>query len=98
MADLLTLTTFTSLLGQKFQVSCANHDKQELELIEANSVPSRGDAPRQDPFSLEFRASRDCGLWQGTVELEHESIGSTDLFLVPVGKDEKGMYFQALFN
>lgn len=98
MADSLTLSTFAPLVGQKFLVMSDNPDKTELELIEANELPVRGNAPRQDSFSLVFRAAKDCGLWQGTIQLEHASIGTTDLFMAPIGEDEEGMYFQALFN
>lgn len=98
MTDLLTFTTFNPLVGQKFRVSSGNHDEEKLELIEVNALPVQDNAPRQEPFSLVFRGDKACGLWQGSVQLEHASIGSTDFFLVPIGEDDKGMYFQALFN
>jgi len=98
MADVLTLTTFAPLVGQKFQATSANDEKEELELIEADATPVHGNAPRQDPFSLVFRAAKGCGLWQGIFQLEHKHIGCAELFLVPIGEDEEGVYFQALFN
>jgi hypothetical protein len=30
--------------------------------------------------------------------LEHDKIGAIDLFLVPVRKDEQGLYYEAVFN
>jgi hypothetical protein len=32
------------------------------------------------------------------VVVEHEVLGSFELFIVPIGKDQNGVMFQALFN
>jgi hypothetical protein len=30
--------------------------------------------------------------------MKHESIGDFDLFLVPIGRDESGTFYEAVFN
>ena len=52
----------------------------------------------QENFSLLFLAPLDAPPVQNTFRLEHESLGEMDLFLVPVKKDEDGIYFEAVFN
>lgn len=51
--------------------------------------------------SLLFRGPRDQALQQGTYRLKHESIGTTDLFLVPIldpqPRDER-MCYQAIIS
>ncbi len=98
LADMTKFNDYSPLLGQKFQVASSNSDQIEVELIEAEALPSPGKETQNESFSLVFRAAKDSGLWQGITTLEHASLGSTDLFLVPVGEDEEGLYFQAVFN
>jgi hypothetical protein len=45
-----------------------------------------------------FKAEPGCGLGQGSARLTHDQIGSVVLFLVPIGEDQEGMYFEAIFN
>jgi hypothetical protein len=30
--------------------------------------------------------------------MKHDSIGDFDLFLVPIGRDESGTFYEAVFN
>jgi hypothetical protein len=30
--------------------------------------------------------------------MEHEEIGAFDIFLVPIGPDEQGLLYEAIFN
>jgi len=54
--------------------------------------------PTQEQFSLLFYGPNDCNLGQGTFELEHETMGTFPLFLVPIGPDHQGLRYQAVFN
>jgi hypothetical protein len=47
---------------------------------------------------LFFYGSADSNLGQGTFELEHESLGQLQIFLVPIGIDSRGIRYQAVFN
>jgi len=35
---------------------------------------------------------------QRLYRLEHNGLGELDIFLVPIGKDEQGVSYQATFN
>lgn len=98
MAERLTLDTFAPLVGQRFMGKSSEGLSAELELTEAVSILAHANQPRQDPFSLVFRVAAEAGLWQGMIQIEHPDFGSAELFLVPIGEDQKGRYFEALFN
>ena len=55
-------------------------------------------SPRQETFSLRFRGAGDRPLHQATWKLDHAVLGPLDIFLVPVGQDERGRYYEAVFN
>ena len=97
MSESPDLASFSPFVGRRFDVTAAQ-GVVALELIEAKMLRTSQDAPRQDPFSLVFKAGKDCELWQGPVTLEHESMGPLDLFLVPIGEDQEGRYFEAIYN
>ncbi|TVO64967.1 DUF6916 family protein [Denitromonas ohlonensis] len=97
MPTAITLALFTPLIGQPFALD-GPHATASLALVEAAALPTQPGAPRADPFSLVFRAARELGLTQGLVRLTHARVGTLELFLVPVGQDEQGQHFQALFT
>lgn len=67
----------------------------EMELIE---VLDRKSTPKQEQFSLFFRAPLDVPAAQGLFHIEHSLLPSGELFLVPVSEDERGLVFQSVFN
>ena len=52
----------------------------------------------QENYSLLFQAPVDAPAVQNTYRLDHDVLGKMDLFLVPVKKDEDGLYYEAVFN
>lgn len=97
VAETPSLADFSPLVGEAFEAH-ASDGTVALTLVEALALPSQPGAPREEPFSLLFRAAPDCLLGQGTVRLEHGGIGTVDLFLVPMRPDQNGTYFEAVFN
>ena len=69
----------------------------DLELYEV-LLHERHAGPREQPFSVHFRGHRQSYLPQAIYRLEHERMGTMDIFLVPIGPDEKGMRYEAVFN
>ena len=70
----------------------------DSELIELVKLPKFGDLPI-DPFSFIVRTSQKDNYYpQATYLLHHPEKGSIPVFFVPIGKDEKGMKYQAIFN
>ena len=91
----LTKENLSENVKTKFKVQIGEDRTVELELTEVKVHLS---SPRQEMFSLFFRGPQDLLLPQNTYHLEHERLGESDLFLVPVGKDENGFLYEALFN
>jgi len=53
---------------------------------------------RRAPFSIVFRGPRNVVLPQRIYEVEHDTIGAFPLFLVPIGPDQEGMLYEAIFT
>ncbi|MEO6391215.1 MAG: hypothetical protein ABIP75_05130 [Pyrinomonadaceae bacterium] len=66
-----------------------------LELIEVGEPRPN---PRVDNYSLLFRGPKEFCLVQSMYPLDHESLGSFDLFLVPVGDRPDGFRYEAIIN
>lgn len=94
MLEKLTRETFAEHLN----TTCRIHDESfalDAELIEANEIQS---SPTQEQFSIIFRGPAEPPLTQGIHKIEHDQIGTLELFLVPVGEDDEGLYYEAYFN
>ncbi len=85
---------FEKLVNAKFKVAGLDEDF-ELEFYE---LTERKLTDRQEIFSLFLRGPSDRFLPQMSYSLTNEQSEIKDLFLVPVGKDEKGISYQAVFN
>jgi hypothetical protein len=102
MLDTLTVAMFAECLGTTFRIRTEPEVVLEIVLLEANALTarggSRGGAMRREPFSLIFRGPRGPWLPQRIHRLEHDKLGTLDIFLVPIGPDEQGMRYEAIFN
>jgi hypothetical protein len=78
----LTKNLFEQNLNTKFWLRDGAAQSYAMDLIELADGHS---TPRQEQFSLLF-------------PLKHDAIGELDLFLVPVGQDETGTFYEAVFN
>ena len=94
----LTRQTFDELVNQRFQVALAQ-EPIELELIECKSLGSgpQGEGGRE-PFSLVFRGPAGPILPQRIYPLAHSSIGTIEIFLVPLGPAQDGLGYEAIFT
>jgi hypothetical protein len=52
----------------------------------------------QECFTLLFRAPVTAPNEQGLYTLRHATLGDVELFLVPVKKNDEGLFFEAVFN
>lgn len=102
MLDRLTQAIFAPLVGKRFVLHETDSKTVEIELIQATTLPPHpgrgGQLPQREPFSLWFRGPRAVVLPQRIYPLEHESLGRLDIFLVPIGPDEAGQRYEAIFN
>ena len=90
-----TLETFSGRIGETFRVRPDAQIALDFELISATGL---GEKPGDRPFSIVFRGPGDVLLPQRIYRTEHAQIGSFELFLVPIGPDEKGLRYEAVFT
>jgi hypothetical protein len=89
------LDEFAAALGTTFRASVEGGPDFDLVLAEATRLLLND---VQDCFSLIFRAPPETESVQRLYRLEHPALGTMHLLLVPVKKDETGLYFEAIFN
>jgi hypothetical protein len=90
-----TREQFSSQVNRTFRASVPDAAEFELTLIEFREIT---DDDFQETFSLLFLAPADFAANQGTYQMENDEMGSLDIFLVPIKRDDKGIYFEAIFN
>ena len=95
MLEDFNASTFKELEDKRFQVGLNENASLNLELARIDDLPS---SARQERFSLFFTGPLDPFLPQGTYKMEHSQLGSFELFLVPVARDEDGFSYEAAFN
>jgi hypothetical protein len=100
MLDKLTVSQFAECLGGTFRVDFGAAEPLPTELVEATArASSGGRAPHQrQPFSLVFRGPMQPILPQRIYPIENERMGALEIFIVPIGPDDVGMLYQAIFN
>ena len=86
---------FFAVNNSIFTASNGGGEDFEIHLVSVEEIVSND---VQENFTLLFRAQLDAIAEQGIYHLKHEKLGEMDLFLVPVKKDDTGLYFEAVFN
>ena len=97
MLDKLNHAAFAGQLNQVFRLRLES-DALALELIEAKELGQGGEDGGRRAFSLLFRGPAEPLLDQGTFSLEHGEMGELELFLVPIGRDDAGCLYEAVFT
>jgi len=100
MLEDFTVVTFEERLGETFRIGLDDGSALDVELVSATVAPTRpNEAPRvRAPFSIVLRGPLEPILPQRIYHFEHEALGSFDLFIVPIGPDESGMQYEAVFG
>ena len=105
MLNKVTSADFFPHLNQAFKIhyrSTKILDAQlilEVELVEvAEYSENWAGLSKRQPFSILFRAPKETNLPQGIYQVEHEKMGTLELFLVPIMPDEKGSLYESVFN
>jgi hypothetical protein len=95
----LMLEDFSDKVGAIFAVSNSEAPPLALTLIEAKPLRGYPIPPSgRPPFSLVFLARDERVMVQSSYRLEQDALGAVEIFLVPVGKDARGVSYEALFN
>lgn len=100
MLDLSKATPeqFEPRLNERFPLAVDSGEPIELELIAVETKGSAAPEGMRQAFSLVFRGPKELDLPQQTFALSNETLGSLVLFLVPVGADDMGMLYEAVFT
>jgi hypothetical protein len=98
MSAPLTEEEFSKHVNTKFRL--ATEPPIELELTEVKGYLSKeNEQTGMERFSLFFVGRPDDPyLRQQIYSLEHERMGTFELFLVPVSRDAQGFRYEAVFN
>ena len=101
MLDQVTRSDFGQCVGQQFQIECGGQAiAAELAAVTGLGFKSADDRScgKRESFSLLFHAPKQWRYPQRTYRMFHPKLGDLDVFLVPLGPDEKGMRLEAIFN
>jgi uncharacterized protein DUF6916 len=99
MLESLTVDSFTPHVGTSFWAMFPNGAKVELRLLRAAKV-MESEAARlaRHPFSLFFLGPKSHLLPQHTYTVAHDSFDAMEIFLVPVGEEQGGYLYEAVFT
>jgi hypothetical protein len=95
MQGLPTREQFAEQAGSTFKVTFGPESTVEMRLVEVNE---RKRDERRDAFSLLFLAPPETPVCQNLFAIEHPVLGTMELLLVPVGGDDQGIKYEAVFN
>ena len=70
----------------------------ETQLIDCQRLTADAEEGQREPFSVLFRGPMEPVLEQQIYEVRNETIGSLEIFLVPIGPDKTGMRYEAVFT
>jgi hypothetical protein len=100
MLETFTLATFAPHQGHTFQVQLPEGAPLALTLSEVTPLGAVTAPPsaQRAPFSLVFLGPAAPLLPQRIYRLSHSSIGTFDLFLVPLGPGPGGLRYEAIFS
>ena len=98
MAASLTEEEFSKYVGGNFRLKL---DQQEIELklAEVKAYPfGPNEQSGMERFSVFFSGPLDILLAQNIYQLQHETMGEFEIFLVPIARNENGFRYEAVFN
>ena len=99
MLEDLTVESFERYVGSSFWADFPNGSRVELRLVRAAKVmESEAARLKRHPFSLYFIGPKSFRLKQHIYRITHETAEAMEIFLVPVGEDEGGVLYEAVFT
>ncbi|MGQ0763005.1 MAG: DUF6916 family protein [Acidobacteriota bacterium] len=98
MSTNLTEQEFSKHVDTQFKIALAEGELG-LTLVEVKAyMPGENEQDGMERFSVFFDGPGDIVLPQKTYQLEHDKMGTIDLFLVPIRGDQNGFRYEAVFN
>lgn len=95
---LLTFGQFEPLVGHNFDLAIGE-ERFALTLDDASLLPHHHpDIHQRPPFQLFFSCPDQRILPQQMYQIDHADLPGILLFLVAIGRSDKGITYQAIFN
>lgn len=88
---------FQACLNQVFVLSADDY-RDELELVQVDRVELTRDNGEQDAFTVVFQSSKPEPIPQQTYPLTNAQMGELHLFIVPIGRNDTGIRYEAVFS
>lgn len=99
MSDEFTIQRFLPHVGEVFHVRVDDAQRLPLLLSEISRLAADGDSRRKrEPFSLVFHAPAGVRLQQQMYRIDGAGMEPFECFLVPIGPDQHGMRFEAVYT
>jgi hypothetical protein len=103
MLERFTLDMFVGRTGETFRLTVQGADPFDVTLDTVREIPVSGWRPsdaaeHRKPFSLTFLGPGAFVLPQAIYRFEHAEIGTFEIFIVPVGRDARGVSYEAVFS
>jgi hypothetical protein len=96
MSSNLTEAEFSKHVNTKFRIA---GQPLEFELVEVKGYLGKAHEQQgMERFSAFFSGPCEPLLRQAVYTLQHEDMGTFELFLVPIAQDEQGSRYEAVFN
>jgi hypothetical protein len=95
--ELLTIDLFSDKVGQTFVIEESDAPAIALTLTEVTALRNYANAARA-PFSLIFTTHGVGVMPQRMYTLRNAALGPQAFFLVPIGKKDDTVTYQAIFN
>jgi hypothetical protein len=102
--DEMTLESAQPLIDTVFQVTVDDGATLEMKLIDVapfdlpRRAPRGSKQPTRAPFALHFLGPYEPILPQRMYDFRSETANIAGVFIVPVGRDEEGTEYEAVFS
>ncbi len=98
MPDLYELEMFETCVGNTFRLEFTDHPPVDLTLVQAAPSPWQREDGERVAFRLEFTGPPEPLLEQRTYRMQHDELETIEIFIVPIGRDEKAATYEAIFT
>ena len=98
MLESFTGATFHPRVGEGFRIHGIGSSPLDVVLVEVTEAAEPWRDGGRTPFAIVFRGPLGPVLPQRIYTMDNPHLGSFDLFLVPLGPDEEGMRYEAVFT
>jgi hypothetical protein len=99
MPAVLTEKEFSKHVNTKFRLDLDGESSVDLELKEVKGYMSKhNEQTGMERFSIYFQGPAEPSLPQKLYAFQHAEMGSFEMFLVPIAKNEAGFRYESVFN